>query len=76
MLLKRLFLIFYSKDGLFGAHMMVSIENDGPVTIELNSPQTQQVCFILNFFFYVFWNKSKLSPNVSYNTQSKVVFVI
>jgi len=30
------------KDGLFGAHMMVNIENDGPVTIELNSPQTQQ----------------------------------
>lgn len=30
------------KDGQFGAYMQVNIENDGPVTIELNSPQTQQ----------------------------------
>lgn len=26
-------------DGKFGAYMQVSIQNDGPVTIELESPQ-------------------------------------
>lgn len=26
-------------DGVFGAYMKVHIENDGPVTIELESPQ-------------------------------------
>ena len=26
-------------DGVFGAHMEVCIENDGPVTLELESPK-------------------------------------
>ncbi|KAK7789036.1 hypothetical protein R5R35_006535 [Gryllus longicercus] len=30
------------KDGKFGAYMNVQIENDGPVTIELESPKKQQ----------------------------------
>ncbi|XP_068619795.1 D-aminoacyl-tRNA deacylase [Battus philenor] len=29
------------KDGLFGAYMQVSIQNDGPVTLEIESPNTQ-----------------------------------
>ncbi|CAM1308887.1 DTD1 (predicted) [Pycnogonum litorale] len=29
------------KDGRFGAHMKVSIENDGPVTIQIESPVPQ-----------------------------------
>ena len=35
-------------DGEFGAHMLVSIQNDGPVTIEVNSPPPKQVRFILH----------------------------
>jgi len=30
------------KNGVFGAHMVVSIDNDGPVTIEVNSPPPKQ----------------------------------
>ncbi|XP_030376413.1 D-aminoacyl-tRNA deacylase isoform X2 [Scaptodrosophila lebanonensis] len=30
------------KDGKFGAHMQVHIENDGPVTIDLESPEMRQ----------------------------------
>uniref|UniRef100_H2Z1D1 D-aminoacyl-tRNA deacylase n=1 Tax=Ciona savignyi TaxID=51511 RepID=H2Z1D1_CIOSA len=30
------------KDGKFGNHMQVHIQNDGPVTIELNSPPPKQ----------------------------------
>ncbi|EDV95088.1 D-aminoacyl-tRNA deacylase isoform X1 [Drosophila grimshawi] len=30
------------KDGKFGAYMQVHIENDGPVTIELESPQSKR----------------------------------
>lgn len=29
------------KNGKFGAYMQVEIQNDGPVTIEINSPQNQ-----------------------------------
>ena len=28
---------FFITDGVFGAHMCVHIENDGPVTLELES---------------------------------------
>lgn len=31
--------IFFVADGKFGAYMQVHIENDGPVTLELESPQ-------------------------------------
>ncbi|XP_062121637.1 D-aminoacyl-tRNA deacylase isoform X2 [Drosophila sulfurigaster albostrigata] len=31
------------KDGKFGAYMQVHIENDGPVTIELESPLPKQI---------------------------------
>jgi len=32
---------FYSfSEGVFGAHMVVSIENDGPVTLTFESPQS------------------------------------
>ncbi len=35
----RLFIIlFSSSDGEFGAYMQVHIQNDGPVTINLESP--------------------------------------
>ncbi|XP_023705386.1 D-aminoacyl-tRNA deacylase 1 [Cryptotermes secundus] len=30
------------KDGKFGAYMQVNIQNDGPVTIELESPQQEE----------------------------------
>ncbi|KAJ9590728.1 hypothetical protein L9F63_016244 [Diploptera punctata] len=30
------------KDGKFGAYMQVNIQNDGPVTIELESPQNKE----------------------------------
>uniref|UniRef100_A0A1A9WPD4 D-aminoacyl-tRNA deacylase n=1 Tax=Glossina brevipalpis TaxID=37001 RepID=A0A1A9WPD4_9MUSC len=30
------------KDGVFGAYMQVHIQNDGPVTVELESPQFEQ----------------------------------
>ena len=33
--------ITFFVDGKFGAYMQVSIENDGPVTISLESPQNQ-----------------------------------
>lgn len=29
-------------DGKFGAYMQVNIQNDGPVTIELESPQQKE----------------------------------
>lgn len=31
------------KDGVFGAMMEVSIQNSGPVTIEIESPKTEQL---------------------------------
>jgi len=36
------FLLF--SDGKFGAYMQVNIQNDGPVTIELESPQQMYAC--------------------------------
>lgn len=36
------FCIFYISDGKFGAMMQVHIQNDGPVTIEIESPKTVQ----------------------------------
>lgn len=32
--------IIYISDGVFGAYMQVSIQNNGPVTIEIESPVT------------------------------------
>ncbi|GLH16746.1 D-aminoacyl-tRNA deacylase [Gryllus bimaculatus] len=42
MTLKRQYKPELVKDGKFGAYMNVQIENDGPVTIELESPKKQQ----------------------------------
>lgn len=36
------------KDGKFGAYMQVNIQNDGPVTIELESPQQKYTCELLS----------------------------
>lgn len=30
------------KDGVFGAHMVINICNDGPVTVELNSKKEEE----------------------------------
>lgn len=35
---KRIIFHFYISDGKFGAYMQVHIQNDGPVTIPLDSP--------------------------------------
>ena len=34
-------------DGKFGAMMQVHIQNDGPVTIQLESPVSTQVIYLL-----------------------------
>ena len=32
--------VYFFIEGLFGAHMMVGLENDGPVTLSLESQST------------------------------------
>lgn len=38
----QIIILLMQTDGKFGAYMQVHIENDGPVTINLESPEQRQ----------------------------------
>ena len=45
--------LFFISDGKFGAYMQVNIQNDGPVTINLESPNSSVSSFEIIFHLLV-----------------------